>query len=75
MPAEITLTPADYDVFRRIPVEWFDENVCGAEIAQALDQKSGVVLRRIASFIRVGLVERRRGHRIAAQMEIRRVGK
>lgn len=75
MPAELTLTPTDYEVLKRIPVEWYDENVVGAEIAQALSQRSGVVLRRIASFVRVGIVERRGGTTIAAKTEISRVGK
>lgn len=75
MPAELTLTPADYEVYKAIPEVWWDENVVGAEIAQRTNQRSGVVLRRIASFVRVGIVERRRVHTIAPKMEIRRVGK
>jgi predicted transcriptional regulator len=72
---EITLTKADYDVFARLPTEWFDENVAACEIAQTLDQRSGVILRRIASFVRVGLVERRGGRTLTAKTEIRKVGK
>jgi hypothetical protein len=75
MPAELTLTPADYDVYRRIPEVWWDENVVGAEIAQRTNQRSGVVLRRIASFVRGGIVERRGGATIAAKTEIKRVGR
>jgi hypothetical protein len=75
MPDQLTLTPGDYEVFKRIPEVWWDENVVGAEIALRLEQRSGAVLRRIASFVRVGIVERRRVHTIAPKMEIRRVGK
>lgn len=48
MQTETTLTPDDFHVFEKIPIEWWDEIAAGAEIAQVLRLKSGNVLRRIA---------------------------
>ena len=75
MPDELTLTPEDYAVFSRVPVEWMDENYIGAEIAQVIGARSGVVMRRIERFVAVGLVERRGGRTLTAKTEVRRVGK
>lgn len=75
MATETTLTPADYAVFSRIPAEWLDENFVSCEIAQAIEQRTGVVMRRVSRLVALGLVERRAGARVAAQTEIRRVGK
>lgn len=75
MPADLTLTPADHAVLVRIPHVWWDENLVGCEIAQALHTTSGDVLRRIARFKVRGLVERRGGRTLAAQTEIRKVGR
>lgn len=75
MPTELTLTPTDYEVLKRIPWEWWDENACGADIAVAIDRKSGDVLRRMARFVHVGLAERRGGTTIADKTEIRRLAK
>lgn len=75
MPADVTLTPNDYHVLSRIPIEWWDENVTGAEIAQTLRLSSGDVLRRIARLVRLGLAERRHAATGPVTSEIRRIGK
>lgn len=75
MPAELTLTLADYVVLNAVPFEWTDENFVGAEIARGLDVKSGVTMRRISRFVAVGLVERRPGAAVAEKTEVRRIVK
>ena len=73
MPEVTTLTPADYAVYVRIPTEYYDENVCGAEIAQVLHKTSGDVLRRIARLVMLNVVQRRKSAPNFLQREIRRV--
>lgn len=75
MPADLTLTPADYAVFSRVPVKWLDENYVACEIAQAIEQRTGVVMRRVQRFVVLGIVERRGGRSLTAKTEIRRVSR
>jgi hypothetical protein len=74
MRAGLTFTPTDYDVFKRIPIEWWDEHAATVEIAQATGTKTGIIGRRIGRFVTVGVVERRGGRSLQAKTEIRRVG-
>lgn len=73
MPAQLTLAPRDHEVFKRIPIDFLDENVCGGDIARELGVTSGDVMRRIARLQRMGLVQRRyaTGHPLTS--EIRRL--
>lgn len=75
MQTETTLTPDDFHVFEKIPVEWWDELAAGAEISQVLRLRSGNVLRRIARLVRLGLVERRHSASGSVMSEIRRIGR
>lgn len=56
MDDTITLTPGDYAVLERIPMEWWDENVSIAEIARLLNKPSGDTARRIRRLVLMGVV-------------------
>jgi hypothetical protein len=75
MVTDVTLTPADYAVFARIPVIWWDEHDAVAEIAHATTETLATTRKRIASLITRRLVERRLVQTIAPTAEIRKVGK
>lgn len=75
MQTDAALAPRDIAVLKRIPREWWDENVVGAEVAMALATTSGDTLRRISRFVMLGLVQRRHAARGPVTSEIRRLGK
>lgn len=73
MPPGITLAPGDFAVLNRIPLDWWDENIAGAEISRALEKTSGDTMRRISRLVTLGLVQRRHNERGAVSSEIRRL--
>lgn len=75
MPVDVTLTPGDLAVLKRVPREWWNENVAGAEIAFALATTSADTLRRISRLVTIGLIQRRHGARGPIISEIRRIAK
>lgn len=75
MDDTITLTPGDYAVLERIPMEWWDENVSIAEIARLLNKPSGDTARRIRRLVLMGVVQRRHSERGPVTSDIRRLKK
>lgn len=75
MVNETLLTPATFHVLERVPAEWWDERDVKAQIATTLGLGIGDVARRMASLVRLRLVERRKRNTIEPSTEIRRVGK
>lgn len=75
MDDTITLTPGDYAVLERIPMEWWDENVSIAEIARLLNKPSGDTARRIRRLVLMGVVQRRHSERGPVTWDIRRLKK
>lgn len=71
-PYELTLTPDDYRVFLRVPSIWWDESEVLREISSREGKPSREIAARIARFIGLGLVSRRRGATLGVESEIRK---
>lgn len=69
---DITLTPETFDVFKRIPVEWFDEGDAKRAIAAVRNEPVENIARRLAWLVRQGLVERRGAWALTGTTEIRK---
>lgn len=70
-----TLTKETYQVFQRVPADWWSEREVTALIAEALDERVTKISARINYLRSLGLVERRTRHTISPIVEIRKVGK
>lgn len=54
-----TMRASTYEIFKRVPAEWWNEVDAKADIAEAVEQTLPSVAHRVSWLIRVGLVERR----------------
>jgi predicted transcriptional regulator len=75
MRDDFAMSESDAAVYKRIPTEWADEMITGADIALALERSSGDVMRRISRFVSLGFVQRKHGRRGRFSSDIRRVKK
>lgn len=75
MVDDITLTPGDYAVFSRVPLEWWNEQEVIREISSVTGEAKATVGKRLGYLYRLRLVERRRNKTIDSPLQIRRIGK
>jgi RIO-like serine/threonine protein kinase len=75
MTEDITLTKDTYEVLKRVPADWWNEDEVKLEIGVALGMPPSRVTKRLAHLLQLRLVEKRRRPTITPTMEIRRVGK
>lgn len=75
MTDDITLTKDTYEVLKRVPADWWNEDEVVLEISVALLQPRSRITKRLAHLLALHLVEKRRRQTIAPAIEIRRVGK
>lgn len=75
MVSDDTITAESYRVLERVPGEWWDEELIVGGIALALKMGIGETRRRLVHLKALGLVERRRFHRIDPIFQLWRVAR